>query len=212
MKSLYGSSEACCIHYPVRWYKNPVRTSTVRKTITASQLKMSCTTAHAKARSNSPRSPIWNCCDHHWHCRLYSNSRVTWVSDTMVLVTEVPMLAPITMGMACLKVAQKTFDTRHTVWRWVVLLTALRRGRQRPSPQWWKLWLTSSVRGLWRGPQASPGRRDCAAARTARRYRQCYDRPTGGRPWPTGPASRWRSRDTPRLPPSSGAPNLESNL
>ena len=44
---------------------------------------MSCTVAAAKARRNSSR------CD-------------ACMSETMVLVTEVPMLAPMMMGIACL--------------------------------------------------------------------------------------------------------------
>ena len=55
--------------------------STTKRTMTVSQLNMSWTVAAAKARRNSFRSPIW-------------------VKETIVLVTEVPMLAPITIGMA----------------------------------------------------------------------------------------------------------------
>lgn len=50
---------------------------------TVSQLKQSCTVAPAKALRNSSRLP-------------------TWPIDTMVLVTEVPMLAPMMMKMAAL--------------------------------------------------------------------------------------------------------------
>ena len=50
---------------------------------TAKMLKLSCTVAAEKARRNSSGSFIWP--------RL-----------TMVLVSEVPMLAPITIGMAML--------------------------------------------------------------------------------------------------------------
>ena len=48
---------------------------------TDSQLNISCTVAPAKARRNSLRS-------------------AACASETMVLVTDVPMLAPITIGMA----------------------------------------------------------------------------------------------------------------
>ena len=56
----------------------------MRRTMTVSQLKTSWTTAQAKARLNWARSPI---------C----------VMDTIVFVTEVPMLAPITIGIAVLQ-------------------------------------------------------------------------------------------------------------
>lgn len=49
--------------------------------MTDSQLNMSWTVAAANALRNSLRSPIW-------------------VNETMVLVTDVPILAPITIGMA----------------------------------------------------------------------------------------------------------------
>ena len=52
-----------------------------RRMITDSQLNMSCTVAPAKALLNSFLS-------------------ITWVNATSVFVTEVPMLAPITMNMA----------------------------------------------------------------------------------------------------------------
>ena len=56
-------------------------TSKGRNMITDSQLNMSWTTAPAKARRNSFRS-------------------AACARETMVLVTEVPMLAPITIGIA----------------------------------------------------------------------------------------------------------------
>ena len=58
----------------------PVAISNGRRMNTVSQLNMSCTVAPAKALLNSPLSEI---------CPM----------ATMVLVTEVPMLAPISMGM-----------------------------------------------------------------------------------------------------------------
>lgn len=61
----------------------PVRTSRGRRTMTASQLNMSWTVAPANARRKSPTSVIWP-------------------METSVFVTEVPMLAPITIGIACL--------------------------------------------------------------------------------------------------------------
>ena len=63
---------------PVKPFKYPLITSNGRKTSTESQLKLSWTTAPAKARRNSFRS-------------------AAWAKETMVLVTEVPMFAPITM-------------------------------------------------------------------------------------------------------------------
>ena len=54
-----------------------------KRTMTESQLNMSWTVAAANARRNSLRSPIW-------------------VNETIVLVTEVPILAPITIGIATL--------------------------------------------------------------------------------------------------------------
>ena len=68
---------------PVIFSKYPVHTSTVTRVITDSQLNMSWTVAQAKALLNSSLSDIW-------------------VKETMVLVTEVPMLAPMIMGMAVL--------------------------------------------------------------------------------------------------------------
>lgn len=59
----------------------PVATSSGNRTMTASQLNMSWMVAAAKARRNSRRSEAWP-------------------RDTTVLVTDVPMLAPITIGMA----------------------------------------------------------------------------------------------------------------
>ena len=55
--------------------------STMKRRITAVQLNMSWTVAAAKALRNSLRSPI---------C----------VSETIVFVTDVPMLAPSTIGIA----------------------------------------------------------------------------------------------------------------
>ena len=55
--------------------------STMKRVMTVSQLNMSCTVAAAKARRNSFRLPI---------C----------VNDTNVLVTEVPTLAPMIIGIA----------------------------------------------------------------------------------------------------------------
>ena len=55
--------------------------STTKRTMTVSQLNMSWTVAAAKARRNSLRLPI---------C----------VNETKVLVVEVPILAPITIGIA----------------------------------------------------------------------------------------------------------------
>lgn len=56
-------------------------TSMENKIRTVHQLNMSCTVAAEKASSNSFLFPIW-------------------VMATKVLVTEVPMLAPMIMGMA----------------------------------------------------------------------------------------------------------------
>ena len=61
--------------------KKPVVNSSGSRIKTAIQLKKSCTVAPAKA--------LWN-----------SSRRVTWASETRVLVTDVPMFAPMTMGMA----------------------------------------------------------------------------------------------------------------
>lgn len=58
-----------------------VTTSTMKRMITAVQLNMSWTVAAAKALRNSLRSPI---------C----------VSETIVFVTDVPILAPSTIGIA----------------------------------------------------------------------------------------------------------------
>ena len=58
-----------------------VTTSMGNKTSTVNQLKASCTVAPAKARRKSSLSAI---------CPI----------DTIVLVTDVPMFAPITMGIA----------------------------------------------------------------------------------------------------------------
>ena len=59
----------------------PEKYSNGRRMTTVSQLKTSCTVAPLNARRNS----------------LWSNE---WARDTIVLVTVVPMLAPITIGMA----------------------------------------------------------------------------------------------------------------
>lgn len=59
----------------------PVIASSGRSTMTVSQLKTSWTVAPAKARLNSFLLPI---------CPI----------DTIVFVTEVPMLAPMMIGMA----------------------------------------------------------------------------------------------------------------
>ena len=66
---------------PVKRHKYPEKTPNGSNTSTDSQLKMSWTTAPAKARRNSFRS-------------------LTWANETMVLVTVVPTFAPITIGMA----------------------------------------------------------------------------------------------------------------
>mmetsp|Transcript_63385 Transcript_63385/g.117894 ORF Transcript_63385/g.117894 Transcript_63385/m.117894 type:complete len:226 (-) Transcript_63385:18-695(-) len=59
----------------------PVAASTGRSTQTVRMLKQSCTVAPANARRYSSLSPIWNI-------------------DTIVFVTDVPMFAPIIMGIA----------------------------------------------------------------------------------------------------------------
>ena len=63
--------------------KYPVHTSTGTRVSTDNQLNMSWTVAQAKALLNSFLSDIW-------------------AKETMVLVTEVPILAPMIMGMAVL--------------------------------------------------------------------------------------------------------------
>ena len=63
------------------WMFPPVIASNGRRIKTESQLNMSCTVAPAKALRNWFLSP-------------------DWVRETMVLVTEVPMFAPIIIGMA----------------------------------------------------------------------------------------------------------------
>ena len=60
---------------------SPVAASNGRRTITDNQLNISWTVAPAKARRNSSRSP-------------------DWARDTTVLVTDVPMFAPMMIGMA----------------------------------------------------------------------------------------------------------------
>ncbi len=75
-------------------------TSTIRSTMTVSQLKISWTVAAANASLNSSRSPIW-------------------AIDTIVLVTEVPIFAPITMGMACLKSPKKRKLLEESIDKWM---------------------------------------------------------------------------------------------
>lgn len=60
----------------------PLRISMGNKSITLNQLNISWTVAPPKARRNSFLSAIWP-------------------RDTIVLVTDVPILAPITIGTAC---------------------------------------------------------------------------------------------------------------
>mmetsp|Transcript_30128 Transcript_30128/g.66322 ORF Transcript_30128/g.66322 Transcript_30128/m.66322 type:complete len:204 (+) Transcript_30128:554-1165(+) len=60
---------------------NPVAASTGNSTTTVRKLKQSCTVAPAKARRYSSLLPIWN-------------------METIVFVTDVPIFAPIIMGMA----------------------------------------------------------------------------------------------------------------
>ncbi len=76
--------ELVCVQ---NWYgptsRYPEIISRGRRTRTVSQLNMSWTVAAAKARRKFVRSPIWP-------------------NDTNVFVTDVPMLAPITIGMAWL--------------------------------------------------------------------------------------------------------------
>lgn len=80
----------------------PVAASTGSKISTVSQLNMSCTVAPAKAL-------------------LYSFLLVIWPIDTMVLVTEVPILAPMMTGMAFF-----TGITENNVWKfWICNLTSI---------------------------------------------------------------------------------------
>lgn len=88
----------------------PVRTSIGRRTMTASQLNMSWTVAPANARRKSPTSVIWP-------------------METSVLVTEVPMLAPITIGIACLTSKTEKTDEQFIEttlvslnWEWIMSL------------------------------------------------------------------------------------------
>ena len=76
----------------------PVVISMIRRTVTANQLKQSWTVAAEKARS-------------------YCSLLVMWVRETKVLVMLVPMLAPITMGMAILTemMPEATMDTTTVV-------------------------------------------------------------------------------------------------
>ena len=74
------------------YYVIPEATSRGRRINTESQLKQSWTVAPAKAR-------------------LKSFLLVIWPIDTIVLVTDVPMLAPITIGMASFTVNTEKKNT-----------------------------------------------------------------------------------------------------
>lgn len=102
----------------------PVRTSIGRRTMTASQLNMSWTVAPANARRKSPTSVIWP-------------------METSVFVTEVPMLAPITIGIACL--TSKTEKNRWTIYWDYTSIFELRVDHEslRGFRRFW-LWLYSS--------------------------------------------------------------------
>ena len=90
-------------------------TSMGSRTPTVSQLNRSCTVAQENARSNSSLSPACACiiCISHPSRQtillaelseeyISFLSWLTSVKDTIVLVTEVPIFAPITIGMAVL--------------------------------------------------------------------------------------------------------------
>jgi len=94
----------------VTWCRYPLTTSSGSRTSTDSQLKQSCTVAPAKAlrggarwhgvapRERPPASPTPSApTGSH---RLNSLRSPACMRATMVLVTEVPMLEPIMMGMA----------------------------------------------------------------------------------------------------------------
>lgn len=105
----------------VAWYRYPVATSRGSRTRTDSQLKQSCTVAPAKALGGEGRGKVagawtgslWGS----WHLgrpSLHKHGPVAalpphlrksvlspaCIRATMVLVTEVPMLEPMMMGMA----------------------------------------------------------------------------------------------------------------
>lgn len=66
----------------VKWNRYPEATSSGRRTITHIQLNTSWITAAPKAFRNSSRDPAW-------------------ASETIVLVTVVPMLEPMMIGIVC---------------------------------------------------------------------------------------------------------------
>lgn len=104
-KVLVLSLTATHIYLKLRVY-SPVAASRGSKTITVSQLNMSCTVAPANALRNSALS--FDC-----------------ANDTNVLVTDVPMLAPIIIGMAVgtSRTKNKETTTCQTIRPYVVSLT-----------------------------------------------------------------------------------------
>ena len=88
--------------------RNPEAISMGSNTITAHQLNMSCTVAPEKAnltKNTCLRFQIFYVNVKSFPSDLNDSLSAIWVKDTMVLVTEVPMLDPMTMGTAVVTVS-----------------------------------------------------------------------------------------------------------